>query len=340
MPEYEITESSLLPLHPFAQTHGSQRSSTSLSSCSTVSRDPFRQDTPSDNSRHNVHMFRLSVRNENLPLPQCTTAVSPPATPTPVSGSSNRQERKKPLQRSSWESGLASKPHMHNAPSPLSDPEALEDIDLSHPDDTSNYGPDSTLSSNTREDKLVAYSRHISDTSNDTAAAKSFTTSVDHPFKHGRPFRRWVGSVRPQGRPQALTIRQERWRLDEAEEKKTQRRHNTHRKSSSWSPFGFVSSARTSNDLPPSRTGSRLQNFARSHLSRRQRDSAVSSTTNSGSVKDVHDGYAIDQAALERASQRRKILEELLTSEESYVADLKVLLHVRNFMLSSFYPTH
>lgn len=37
-----------------------------------------------------------------------------------------------------------------------------------------------------------------------------------------------------------------------------------------------------------------------------------------------------EKIARARAVQRRRILEELITSEESYVADLKVLLHVRN----------
>ena len=36
----------------------------------------------------------------------------------------------------------------------------------------------------------------------------------------------------------------------------------------------------------------------------------------------------IDDAAWERARQRRRTLEEILESEESYVADLKVLVNV------------
>ena len=36
----------------------------------------------------------------------------------------------------------------------------------------------------------------------------------------------------------------------------------------------------------------------------------------------------VEHAARGRAVQRHRILEELVSSEESYVADLKVLLHV------------
>lgn len=37
---------------------------------------------------------------------------------------------------------------------------------------------------------------------------------------------------------------------------------------------------------------------------------------------------AAEHAARDRAVQRRRVVEELVSSEESYVADLKVLLHV------------
>lgn len=52
--------------------------------------------------------------------------------------------------------------------------------------------------------------------------------------------------------------------------------------------------------------------------------------TNRASVDDGQSSAQVhDQAALQRALQRRRVLEELIISEESYVADLKVLLHVR-----------
>lgn len=43
-------------------------------------------------------------------------------------------------------------------------------------------------------------------------------------------------------------------------------------------------------------------------------------------------GPIIDESAWLRSLQRRKIVEELISSEESYIADLKVLVNVRSFL--------
>jgi hypothetical protein len=54
-------------------------------------------------------------------------------------------------------------------------------------------------------------------------------------------------------------------------------------------------------------------------------------------------GSVIDESAWLRSLQRRKIVEELIASEESYIADLKVLINVRQrsvwvyTMLTMFY---
>lgn len=55
------------------------------------------------------------------------------------------------------------------------------------------------------------------------------------------------------------------------------------------------------------------------------RSSRGSSESNSGSI---FPRTALDEAAHLRSIQRRKILEELITSEESYLGDLKVLTNV------------
>lgn len=40
-------------------------------------------------------------------------------------------------------------------------------------------------------------------------------------------------------------------------------------------------------------------------------------------------GPVLDESAWLRSLQRRKVVEELIASEESYIADLKVLINVR-----------
>lgn len=62
---------------------------------------------------------------------------------------------------------------------------------------------------------------------------------------------------------------------------------------------------------------------------RSNRGSRISNAASRASVDgDQGTARAAVHAAKDRAVQRRRILEELISSEESYVADLKVLLHV------------
>lgn len=46
-------------------------------------------------------------------------------------------------------------------------------------------------------------------------------------------------------------------------------------------------------------------------------------------------GPVIDESAWLRSLQRRKVVEELIASEESYIADLKVLINVGPYLTSS-----
>ena len=71
----------------------------------------------------------------------------------------------------------------------------------------------------------------------------------------------------------------------------------------------------------------------RSSRPMKSRFSKRSSRLSNGTEKSSMDGsrpdvQGIERSAWDRAVQRRKILEELIASEESHIADLKVLLHV------------
>jgi len=340
--EYEITKSSLLPLHPFVEyvpqrIASDELSKASSSSCGTVYHSPNRKPSPSPGSQRSVSSTRLCVRNENVPLRRDASRSSLSVTPTPISASSRRLARGKLLHRSSWENEPPPARRLHNAPSPLSDPGRLEDVDLGdlhrndHLEPVQNYG----LSFDIKSKENLSTPRHVSDSSQEPAVARKFSVTMDHPFKHDRPFRKWVSNLRqnPRERTRSLTVREARWDLDEGQSRPVKRDlPRRERKSSSWSPFGFVAKGRT----PESQVTSKLESQSKKQTGRRflrsNRNSLVSDTSNCRfSMEDrPTSAQSSDQAPLERALQRRRVLDELLGSEESYVADLKVLLHVGN----------
>ena len=345
MHEYPITRSSLLPLHPFVQ-HDLQRKSsdqvsrTSIASCDTIQRGSRRKQSVSESSQQSSHSIRLRVSNENVPFHRNASHSSLPATPTPISALSVRQNREKVRRRSSWDNELPLALRSPNAPSPLSDPGPLENVDLSClqengiSEPSQNHGTTFNIQSN----EAVPAQRYLFDESQETTAARTFTADTNHPFKSGRTFKRWVGSLR-QHRPsrvQSLTVREARWNLDDrgdnepAKSNASQRnRRNGHQKSSSWSPFGFVASVKAAANPSASCAEDRSPKSSRKRRSKSNRNSTASATINCGSTGSrAYPLLSHNQAALERATQRRRLLDELLSSEESYVADLKVLLHV------------
>jgi hypothetical protein len=75
--------------------------------------------------------------------------------------------------------------------------------------------------------------------------------------------------------------------------------------------------------------------------SRHQRTDLSSKASNVGRLSEdssfISRGHVNDQAVTNRLLQRRRILEELITTEESYVADIKFLMNVRAISSCSDY---
>lgn len=155
--------------------------------------------------------------------------------------------------------------------------------------------------------------------------------------KHvGLPFKKWMSTVRgknqiPKG---SLSVRQERWTLDDFDESESaepsNHKMNGHRKSSSWSSYSLVGAVRSA-------TASLASLSVPSQSRRSKRNGHQSSNRSSWLAhprnRDSMDGsqasaQVIDDAVWERALQRRRTLEELVSSEESYVSDLKILVNV------------
>jgi len=116
-----------------------------------------------------------------------------------------------------------------------------------------------------------------------------------------------------------------------------------HRQSSSGSSFAFLTGmTNTSVSLASaSIMGHSRRNTIRSSkgYSRTERSSRAS--LSGGRVSEdnrIHErSFLIDPAVIERSLQRRRIVEELITTEEAYVGDIRFLMNVSSIS-SSFKP--
>ncbi len=153
------------------------------------------------------------------------------------------------------------------------------------------------------------------------------------------PLRRLLSTLvhRHSKRKRSLSARKERWSLDDSDEEQPAEafqphnfRTNSHKKTSSWASSGFVTAVKSATpnlgtlSVPQSQITRRFAPLRNS-----KRSNKLSQVTNRDSLNGNHDSTAmIDEAAWDRAVQRRRILEEVVSSEESYIADLKVLKNV------------
>lgn len=146
-----------------------------------------------------------------------------------------------------------------------------------------------------------------------------------------QPFEKWVKTIQRKATDRRQTVGGEyNYRSNESEflDSPGTRRH---KKSSSGSSFGFVTAVKTASISLASLSvapRSRRTNLS----SRQQRTDLSSRASNRGRMSEdssyISRGLVIDQAVTSRSLQRRRILEEFITTEESYLADVKFLMTV------------
>ena len=153
--------------------------------------------------------------------------------------------------------------------------------------------------------------------------------------EHPHLFHKWMRTLRRRKTPSPMPLRQrqERWSLDDPGERVG--RHESfnragHRKSTSHSSSAFVTAVKSATaSLASMSLAPRSRHLTRSNRSRAiNRSSKVSSQDVRMSTDSRRASFVIDEAAWARSLKRRQVLEEILTSEESYVADLKVFINV------------
>ncbi|KAI0200326.1 Dbl homology domain-containing protein [Astrocystis sublimbata] len=119
----------------------------------------------------------------------------------------------------------------------------------------------------------------------------------------------------------------------------------SHRRSSSGSSFGFVSAVRSATVSLASasvRTRQR-RHAARSSIHTRTDQSSRGSFSAQRLSEDstcFDTGVHSDPAVMERLLHRRRILEELITTEESYISDIRFLMNVYVTILASLPTQH
>ena len=336
-----------------------QQSKGSDTSSRTVHRtpSPYQKSTHSQGS---LSSLGLRVRNENVPLGRNASQTSLPLVSSFTSVLSHRGASQPFSCHSSCGNCNSSPKRMQSTPSFLYDAGPLYDVDL----DTSSakHTPD-------REQSLEKWGEQASDNglSFDSKRAETLSMPGPGPLSPGhpwnpRPIISMPGSTPTQApasaldrtfkeqnliqrfrrvfgrqRQKFLTVRKERWTLDDFDDEHTiwpelpeQSQLHGHQKASSWAAFGFANPTSSAITIEPV-LGAKEFAHGRSKSSflKRNRDSRLSNRAN----RDTSDsGQAslkkVELAAWARAMQRRKVLEELFNSEKSYVADLKVLLHV------------
>jgi len=148
------------------------------------------------------------------------------------------------------------------------------------------------------------------------------------------PFRKWLATLRRRDEPQALTTLPYRIPIDGIEDLPARHDHYTARPRASTvesSTRGFITAVKSATvTLTDSSIATRswLGGLSKQlHKGRHTRSNTVDSIGSS------IDG-TVDEVAIARAIQRRHILEELIETEESYAADLRVLQNVSHALLT------
>ena len=151
-------------------------------------------------------------------------------------------------------------------------------------------------------------------------------------------FRRWVSTLRRKKtrKPKSITPRSQRWTLDDFEPKPASpRKHRPahHQKQGSHgSSIAFVTAVKSATATLASASIATVSR-RNSKWRRAQHSSLLSGSEPRPSVDTQRS--LMDEAAKQRSRKRREKVEELVRTEEGYVADLKALSNVPGFFSRS-----
>lgn len=152
------------------------------------------------------------------------------------------------------------------------------------------------------------------------------------------PFHRWMKTLRRRGaRRHTATMEEilfDSSHMDDFQQSLNKSNHFHRRLSSSGSSMGFVEAVKTASvSLASGSIFARSRrNSMRSSRTRTQTDRSSRASTSSNRCSEDSIGLDkprfLDKAAVERSLQRRRILEELISTEEGYIGDVRFLMNV------------
>ena len=157
-------------------------------------------------------------------------------------------------------------------------------------------------------------------------------TSEEEPQK---PFQRWMSTLRRRKRQQTVplvTSRSERWCLDDFDPAVLPPRSPHARSDSGTSSIGIIAGVKSATVTLASVSIAPLSRRASKWRRTHNRSSILSASDPRPSVDTQRS--ILDEAGKLRSRKRREKLEELIRTEESYVADLKALSNVCIVLLS------
>lgn len=144
-----------------------------------------------------------------------------------------------------------------------------------------------------------------------------------------KPFQRWVSTLRRRKRQETVplaTSRSERWCLDDFDNAPLQLRSSHTRSDSGTSSMGIIAGVKSATVTLASASIAPLSRRASKWRRTHNRSSIMSGSDPRPSVDTQRS--ILDEAGKLRSRKRREKLEELIRTEESYVADLKALSNV------------
>ncbi|KUJ22716.1 Dbl homology domain-containing protein [Mollisia scopiformis] len=181
------------------------------------------------------------------------------------------------------------------------------------------------------------------DTEDDGPDKTRFSLDEDSPYtpEGNRPFNKWMRTLQKRATDRRKTVSCDvTGDILEKElfETPNAQRRSGHKKSSSASSYGFVTAVKSASiSLASFSVAPRSRRTGVS--SRQHRTDRSSKASNVGRLSEdnsyVAGGAALDQAVTNRLLQRRRILEEIISTEESYLADVKFLMNVYVTLLAS-----
>ncbi|KAG0650937.1 Phosphatidylinositol 3 [Hyphodiscus hymeniophilus] len=163
--------------------------------------------------------------------------------------------------------------------------------------------------------------------------------SLPIPLDNPRPFNKWVRDIQKRAgqRRQTVSCDVDGSTLERELFESPAQARARHKKSSSESSFGFVTAVRSATvSLASFSVAPRSRRTGvSSRLQRTDRSSKASQAGRLSEDSSYITRGVMDQDVLNRLFQRRRVIEEIINTEESYVGDVKFLMHVYVTLLAS-----